>query len=322
MKHWASIAQTAFAPRVHAAHKMWVQGERLAFTAFCDHLWCNQYCHPWTMVTIVRDRYRNDAHTHRERETNPRTFLPYRIVGVLLLLTSLGCDSRNEIIHAIGFLVLLFCICNVSTGSFFVRIFSGSLLRFFCHEWCLLLKSRAHTQCACICIWMRVQNHSSTRRWQLLACYYYYWMLLYNKTSPKLKTTWWISANRPKHAPKESIKSGIATGMLNKKRKTFMKTRINKAISRSMWFMLEWMRILSAKEMKMERYVLYNCAKEEITAFLALNFVSFCFWKDATFALASKPLKCALPFLLLLVFLVYFMPRYACMCFHFSTRLK
>lgn len=81
--------------------------------------------------------------------------------------------------------------------------------------------------------------------------------------------------------------------------------------SKCMWFMLEEVRFYTI------------VPKNRITAFLALNFVSFSFWKEMP-PLHWHPshwnVRCH-SFAALCCF-VYFVPRYACMCFRFFIRLK
>lgn len=78
--------------------------------------------------------------------TATHTFISYRhFIYTFIGLTRF--DSRNERINAISFHSIFFFIFSTFLHFFFISI-SGSLLRYFCYEWCLLLKSRANKQYA------------------------------------------------------------------------------------------------------------------------------------------------------------------------------
>lgn len=119
---------------------------------------------------------------------------------------SIWQPKRNNPCHKFSF-DLFFAFLTL-TLVFFVGI-SGSLLRFFPFGVVFFFVEITSTNTICGSE-ITVQQDGGSCSFVIvitIIIIFFLCMLLYNKTSPKLKTTWWISASRPKHAPKESINS-------------------------------------------------------------------------------------------------------------------
>lgn len=209
--------------------------------------------------------------------------------------------------------MLLFCICCVSAGSFFVSWFQVLCYGSFATSG-VFCRNHEHKQWVC----MRVRNHSSTRRWQLLDYYYYDSMLLYNKTSPKLKTTWWISASRPKHAPKESINSLCSNRQVAQKRK-MKKVYENENQQNDKSKYVVYARIHVHGEI--ERYDFIQLCWRRNNCIFGAKFCQLFVLKRCHLCIGIQAIEMCVAILVLCCF-VYSVPRYACMCFHFFIRLK
>lgn len=150
-------------PKVYDNKNVLDQGERHSY----DHLWCNQYCHLFTVAM--------DDHTiwyQMINCTGTVRFMSIIFIGIVTFDNRIERNHRMVSVEYVSFSLEI---------AFYQFRFFAMVLSVFCST-----RNNAGPK-----------SQLNQRRWQLHKNY-----TITSHKYTQMKATWWISASRQKHAPK------------------------------------------------------------------------------------------------------------------------